>query len=296
MLSGSSTVGGSLTQPGGPASSTGESLVRLRDLGYAYPTGLVAVDALDFSVAPGEVVSVAGPSGCGKSTLLSLLAGMKVPSAGRVEWASEPDDHAGGGSGRRRSGKPTRRRLSLVFQRDTVLPWKTVEQNVALGLDFVDINKDEREERVTSLLRMVGMESFRKAYPNQLSGGMRRRVALLTGVAPLPRLLLLDEPFAALDEPTRVTVHEDLLEIIYRLGLAVILVTHDLAEAITLGDRVLVLTKRPARVARVIETGLGRDRDVRKLRETPQYQALYSETWHELWKQTDESAIDQVKA
>jgi ABC-type nitrate/sulfonate/bicarbonate transport system ATPase subunit len=116
---------------------------------------------------------------------------------------------------------------------------------------------------------------------------MRRRVALLTGVAPLPHVLLLDEPFAALDEPTRVAVHADLLEIIYRLGLAVILVTHDLAEAITLSDRIVILTHRPTQVARTFETGYTRPRDVRKLRETPEYQSLYAGAWHELWKQTE---------
>jgi ABC-type nitrate/sulfonate/bicarbonate transport system ATPase subunit len=213
---------------------------------------------------------------------------MKEPAGGAIEWSVPAEEFAGGsGGGRsRRSQRPSRRRLSLVFQRDTVLPWRTVEQNIALGLEYLSIAKDEREERIASLLRMVRMEDFRKAYPNQLSGGMRRRVALLTGVAPLPHLLMLDEPFAALDEPTRVTVHEDLLDVIYRLGLAVILVTHDLAEAITLADRVIVTTKRPARVARVLETNLGRSRDVRKIRETPEYQRLYAETWHELWQQT----------
>ncbi len=150
----------------------------------------------------------------------------------------------------------------------------------------MSISEKEKRERIDSLLRLVKMQDFRRAYPKQLSGGMRRRVAVLTGVAPFPHLLLLDEPFGGLDEPTRVAVHADLLEIIYRLGLTVILVTHDLAEAITLGDRVLILTHRPAQVARVIETGLGRPRDVQAIREMPEYQKLYAETWHELWKQT----------
>jgi NitT/TauT family transport system ATP-binding protein len=265
-------------------------LVAVKGLQFAYPNGLVAVNGLDFAVGAGEVLSIVGPSGCGKSTLLSLLADVKQPSGGTIEWNADlVGDSAGTNrdSGPARKKKPTRRRLSLVFQRDTILPWKTVEQNVALGLDYIAISKREKEERITSLLQLVRMDDSRKAYPNQLSGGMRRRVALLTGVAPLPHLLLLDEPFAALDEPTRVTVHADLLEIIYRLGLAVILVTHDLAEAITLGDRVLVLTNRPARAARVLETGLGHARDVRTVRELPEYQALYAQTWHELWKQTD---------
>lgn len=264
---------------GNPATS-GAPLVAVRGLRFAYPNGLLAVDGLDLSVVPGEVLSIVGPSGCGKSTILSLLARMKQPDGGEIVWDDTVVGSADAGA------KPSRRRLSLVFQRDTVLAWRTVEENVGLGLDYVSISKQERRERITSLLQLVRMEDFRKAYPNQLSGGMRRRVALLTGVAPLPHLLLLDEPFAALDEPTRVNVHADLLEIIYRLGLAVILVTHDLAEAITLGDRVMVLTNRPARVARVIETGMGHDRDIRTIREMPEYQQLYAETWHELWRQT----------
>jgi ABC-type nitrate/sulfonate/bicarbonate transport system ATPase subunit len=271
-------------------------LLTVRALRYAYPSGLVAVDGLDFAVSAGEVLSIVGPSGCGKSTLLSLLAGMKQPAGGEIEWNEElvADAAPADASVSRGRRKPRRRRLSLVFQRDTVLPWKTVEQNVGLGLDYVSISKAERRERITSLLQLVRMDDFRNAYPNQLSGGMRRRVALLTGVAPLPHLLLLDEPFAALDEPTRVMVHADLLEVIYRLGLAVILVTHDLAEAITLGDRVLVLTNRPARAASTIETNLGHERDVREIRERPEYLELYAETWHELWKQTSRGPAGTV--
>lgn len=280
--------------PGVGAGPDAAPLVGVRGLQFAYPNGLVAVDGFEFEVGRGEVVAIAGPSGCGKSTLLSLLAGIKQPAGGSIEWSVPSEEHEGGAAGSRprRAQRPTRRRLSLVFQRDTVLPWRTVEQNIALGLEYLSISKAEKEERIASLLKMVRMEDFRKAYPNQLSGGMRRRVALLTGVAPLPHLLMLDEPFAALDEPTRVTVHEDLLDVIYRLGLAVILVTHDLAEAITLADRVIVTTKRPARVARVLETNLGRSRDVRKIRETPEYQRLYAETWHELWQQTGTPGVN----
>ena len=274
----------SLEKPATAELKLGKPLVAVEGLRYAYPGGLVAVDGRDFTLGVGEVLSIVGPSGCGKSTLLSLLAGLKQPLDGTVTWNTDivGQETAAG-------TKPLRRKLSLVFQRDTVLPWRTVEQNVALGLNYVSISKQERQERISSLLRLVRMEDSRKMYPNQLSGGMRRRVALLTGVAPLPHLLMLDESFAALDEPTRVSVHQDLLEIIYRLGLSVILVTHDLAEAITLGDRVLVLTKRPAKVARVIETKLGHDRNIRTVRERPEYQHLYAETWHELWNQTEKA-------
>jgi NitT/TauT family transport system ATP-binding protein len=265
--------------------SADASLVRLDNVAFTYPDGLLAVDGVDLDIAQGEVLAVVGPSGCGKSTLLSLLASLRQPSGGRLDWNREALGEAGAKDSR--SSRPSRRRLSLVFQRDTVLPWRTVEQNVGLGLKYVEIDREVREARVTELLRLAKLEEFRKSYPNRLSGGMRRRVALLTGVAPMPHLLMLDEPFASLDEPTRVSVHADLLGIIYRFGLTVILVTHDLAEAITLGDRVVVLTGRPGRVATIIETNLPRPRDVRAVREMPEYQALYTQTWHELWKQTE---------
>lgn len=260
-------------------------VVRAEELKFEYPDGLLAVDKLSFEVHEGEVLAIVGPSGCGKSTLLGLLAGIHTPTDGLVAWNDELAAEI-----EKKGRRPKRRRLTLVFQRDTLLPWKTVEGNVAFGLRYVSLTRNEREDRITSLLRLAKMEEFRTAYPNKLSGGMRRRVALLTGIAPLPRLLLLDEPFAALDEPTRVAVHADLLEIVYRLGLTVILVTHDLAEAITLSDRVLITTARPARLATIVETGFGHQRDVRTVRELPEYQGLYAQTWHELWKQTETPA------
>jgi len=250
-----------------PALAPDRQLLRVSGLKFTYPDGLQAVGNVSFDLRAGEVLSIIGLSGCGKSTLLSLLAGLKQPSAGAIEWHPDVIDEAP-------HGLPSRRRLSLVFQRDTVLPWKTVEENVAFGLNYLSIDAREKRERIDALLRIVKMGDFRKAYPKQLSGGVRRRVAVLTGVAPLPHLLLLDESFGGLDEPTRVAVHAGLLEIVYRLGLTVILVTHDLAEAITLGDRVLVLTHRPARVARVLQTGLGRPREAQAIRELPEYQKL----------------------
>jgi ABC-type nitrate/sulfonate/bicarbonate transport system ATPase subunit len=246
-------------------------ILRLRDVGYVYRTGLRALRGISLDVSPGEVVGVVGPSGCGKSTLLSIIAGLLRPTEGTLEWEERPATAEG-----------RQRRLSLVFQRDTLLPWLTVEKNVAFGLRYLDLRGRERAERISRLLRLAGLEDVRKAYPYQLSGGMRRRVAFLAGVATMPRVLLLDEPFSALDEPTRVTIHGEVLAIIKELGMTVLLVTHDLAEAISFSDRACILTARPGSIAAVHEIPFGYPRDVLAVRETTEYQSLYRALWHEL--------------
>jgi ABC-type nitrate/sulfonate/bicarbonate transport system ATPase subunit len=256
-----------LSQPG----KAPDRILRLKDVAYVYPTGLRALDSVNLDVSPGEVVGIVGPSGCGKSTLLSIIAGLLVPTEGSLEWEERSADAIA-----------QQRRLSLVFQRDTLLPWLTVEKNVGFGLRYLRMNKRERSARISRLLRLAGLEDVRKAYPYQLSGGMRRRVAFLTGVATLPRVLLLDEPFSALDEPTRVTIHGEVLSIIKELGMTVLLVTHDLAEAISFSDRACILSARPGRIAAVHEIPFGYPRDVLAVRETTEYQSLYKALWREL--------------
>ena len=170
----------------------------------------------------------------------------------------------------------------MVFQKDTVLPWLTVTQNVRL---FYTLNRERRAEArqvVPELLEMAGLSGFADAYPYQLSGGMRRRVAFITAMAARPRLLLLDEPFSSLDEPTRVAIHQDVLDIIKRLGTTVVLVTHDLAEAASLSDRVLILTNRPARVAADHRMPFGDDRTVIDLRRRPDFLEMYGTLWQDL--------------
>ena len=254
-------------------------LLRAEHLKYAYPgargnTGdVLAVEDVSITVEPGTVLSIVGPSGCGKSTLLSLVAGLQPPISGTVEWS--PVD-------RQALADRTQRLYTMVFQKDTLLPWLRVEANIAWGLRYLKLTEKQRKERVTQLLELVGLTEFRRAYPYQLSGGMRRRVAFLAGVAPMPQVILLDEPFSALDEPTRVNIHVEVKRIVAELGMAVILVTHDLSEAITLSDRVCILTKRPARVAKVFDIPFGPDRDVRGLRETDAYLSTYKAMWHEL--------------
>jgi ABC-type nitrate/sulfonate/bicarbonate transport system ATPase subunit len=173
-------------------------------------------------------------------------------------------------------------RLGMVFQKDTVLPWLTVAQNVAFGLRNLSLDKDEVKARVDHLLNLVGLADAANTHPNMLSGGMRRRVAFLTAVAARPRVLLLDEPFSSLDEPTRVAIHRDVLGIVREFGMTVVLVTHDLGEAISLSDYVHILTRRPTRVATTLRIPFGPDRDVLTLRETEEYQQLYRNLWREL--------------
>jgi ABC-type nitrate/sulfonate/bicarbonate transport system ATPase subunit len=245
-------------------------LLTLNDVSFSYPNGLFALDGITLSVPEQGVTAIVGPSGCGKSTLLKIVAGLMAPTAGTVErhFAPMAESHP----------------LLMVFQQDTLLPWLRVKDNVALfwRLRGSSFSKTEIRKRVDDLLQLVGLESFADAYPRELSGGMRRRVAFLAGVAPQPQLLLLDEPFSSVDEPTRVQIHQEVHRIITQLKMSIILVTHDLAEAISLSDRVVILAARPGRVATQFDIPLGRDRDMLELRDTPEFLELYGHLWHSL--------------
>jgi NitT/TauT family transport system ATP-binding protein len=240
----------------------------------AYETGTVAVDDLSLTVPTGKVIGIVGPSGCGKSTLLYALAGLIKPTQGRIAWTPPP---------------PGTHPMTLVFQKDTLLPWLTVRENVSVFFRWHGRrHKDAAvRQRVDELLELVGLDGFGDAYPYQLSGGMRRRVAFLAAVAPNPACLLLDEPFSALDEPTRVAVQEDVLRIIGRSNMTCVLVTHDLAEAVTMCDDVYILSRRPGRVFSHHKVPFGRDRVVLELREDPAFLSLYGTLWHELSQQLD---------
>jgi NitT/TauT family transport system ATP-binding protein len=257
-----------------PARGGLTNLLRLSALEYHYQNGLAALGGIDLDIGEGEVVAVVGRSGCGKSTLLSLIAGLLFPTAGSVVW----DEAVFSRHHREKS-----RRLALVFQRDTVLPWRSVERNIQFGMECISLKGRERQEWTETLLTMGGLESFRDAYPRALSGGMRRRVALLMGLAVRPAVLLLDEPFAAVDEPTRVQLSADVLSLAYKYGVSVVLVTHDIGEAISIADRVVVLTNRPAKVRCIFPVEFGHNRDIFSVRETTEFARLYREVWHELW-------------
>jgi sulfonate transport system ATP-binding protein len=228
-----------------------------------------AVASVSFDVRDKEFVALVGPSGCGKSTILNMIAGLIAPSAGEIRL-----------DGRRYSGVPPK--VGYVFQRDTVLPWRTVRQNIGLGLEYRGIAADERERRVSAAIRLVGLEGFEDAYPATLSGGMRQRVALMRTLVVEPELLLMDEPFGALDTHTKLRLQSQLLSLWLARRQTVIFVTHDLAEAITLADRVIVLTSRPGRVKLIHEVKLPRPRDVIGIRETEAYAREFGSLWHVL--------------
>ncbi|MBS44637.1 MAG: nitrate ABC transporter ATP-binding protein [Nocardioides sp.] len=249
---------------------TGESAVVARGLGKTFGSGARAVLALtdvDLEVAPGEFVSLLGPSGCGKSTLLRLVADLEQPTGGELSVF----------------GKTARQaRLDqdygFAFQQAGLLPWRSVAANIALPLQLHGASRTERKERVAELASLVGLEDFTRSHPDQLSGGMQQRVAIARALAEKPRLLLMDEPFGALDEMTRERLQGELARIAAESGTAVVFVTHSIPEAVFLSDRVVVMSPRPGRITGVVATGIGREvarDDV--LREDPRFHAKVTE-------------------
>jgi NitT/TauT family transport system ATP-binding protein len=201
---------------------------------------------VSFALRPGEIVSIVGPSGCGKTTLLNLLCGILPLSAGRVTWRGRP-----------LAGMPER--VGYMLQKDLLLPWRTALANVTLGLELQDISRAEREARAHAMLRTVGLADFHDYYPSALSGGMRQRVALARTLVTDPEVLLLDEPFAALDFQTKLLLESDMARLVRSEGRALLMITHDVEEAVSLSDRVLVLTHRPSRVRAVHDIELDAD-------------------------------------
>ena len=232
-----------------------------------------AVGDVSLRIEAGSFVSIVGPSGCGKSTLLNMIAGFVPPSSGQVAVDGLPV----------RGHVPAR--LGYIFQKDTLLPWLTVRGNVALGLRFQRVRRAEAAARIDALLALVHLEGFGDAYPHQLSGGMRRRVALCMSLAVRPRILLLDEPFGALDTHTRTHLHHELLELWRTLGQTIVMVTHDLDEAVTLSERVVVLSGPPSRVLLDEAIAIPHPRDVFAVRQTTAFSHHYQGIWAVLGQQ-----------
>jgi NitT/TauT family transport system ATP-binding protein len=231
---------------------------------------VAAVERSSFDVLEGEFVAVVGPSGCGKSTILNMIGGLVTPSAGAVLVDGVPVNG---------TVPPT---VGYVFQKDTVFPWRTVARNIALGLEYRGVPDSERARRVREAIALAGLEGFEEAFPATLSGGMRQRVALMRTLVVDPEILLMDEPFGALDTHTKLTLHAELLTLWEGRRQTVIFVTHDLSEAITLADRIVVMTRRPGRVKMVHEVKLARPRNVIALRESDEYAREYGRLWHVL--------------
>jgi NitT/TauT family transport system ATP-binding protein len=226
--------------------------VRFERCGVTFRTAGGPVEALrdvSLTVAPGEFVSLIGPSGCGKSTLLRLAADVVAPSSGSVQVLGESP-----------SAARKARRFSMVFQDPVLLPWRTVTDNVALPLELAGRPGREQRDAAARTIDLVGLRGFERARPAQLSGGMRQRVAIARALTLEPKLLLMDEPFAAVDEITRDRLNLELLAVWQRTGAAIVFVTHSIEEAVFLGDRVVVLTRRPGRIAAELVIDLPRPR------------------------------------
>jgi NitT/TauT family transport system ATP-binding protein len=226
-----------------------------------------ALSGISLSVREGEVIAVVGPSGCGKSTLLRILAGLDTHFAGGITWALDEAD-------------TTRLRSATVFQSDSTLPWMNVASNLEVGLSGLALAAGESERRIARYLSLVGLGGFRTAFPHELSGGMRQRVAIARALATEPLVLLMDEPLAALDSQTRLVVQQELLRIWAQTRSTVIYITHDIGEALSLADRVVVMSARPGRIKSVQEVPFGTGRDVIELRRDPRFGELEAAIWH----------------
>lgn len=230
---------------------------------YTKTQQTTAVSNLSFAVEAGQFVAIIGPSGCGKTTILSLVCGLLEPTSGSVEFHNQQNS------------------VGYMLQRDQLFEWRTIEKNVLLGLEIKGKVTQERRNVALDLLKKYGLWEFRKHYPTELSGGMRQRAALIRTLATDPALLLLDEPFSALDFQTRLNVCDDVYSIIKSEGKTALLVTHDISEAISMADTIIVLTKRPASVLAVHETHLEKYPTPLKRRESPNFSRQF-EILHKL--------------
>jgi NitT/TauT family transport system ATP-binding protein len=252
---------------------TQDYAIELKDVTKRFmsPGGKVftALHHLDLSVKQGEFCAVVGPTGCGKSTTLGLIAGLDSPDTGEVRIMNTALHGVNTRSG-------------YVFQSDAIFPWKTVLQNVALGLRYRGQNRKAAADAAMDWIARVGLTGFESHYPYQLSGGMRKRVALAQCLITEPTMLLMDEPFSALDVQTRTLMEDELLSIWSATSAAVLFITHDLEEAISLGDRVVVLTASPATVKRSFNIDLPRPRKASEIRFQPEFVDIYKEVWEAL--------------
>lgn len=228
-----------------------------------------ALEPVDLDIGQGEFVAFVGPSGCGKSTLLNMIAGILAPSAGAIQH-----------DGARIAG--INRAVGYMTQVDSVLPWRTVQDNVELPLRFRGMPRAERRDRVAAMLERVGLSGFEQSFPVELSGGMKKRVALAQVLVYDPGTLLMDEPFGALDAQLKLLMQGELLKIWQATGKTIVFVTHDLAEAVTLASRVVVFSGRPGRIKAIESVDIPYPRDPFKVRFQPRFESSYERLWREL--------------
>lgn len=249
--------------------------------GAASNNPVKALDQLSLSVKKGEFVSVIGPSGCGKSTLFNIIAGLLDDYEGSVLI----DGHSIDGA---------HRDVGVVFQEESTFPWRTTLDNVAFPLEVQGMGKAEREEKARNFIRLVGLEGFENHYPSQLSGGMKQRTAVARTLAYEPRIMLLDEPFGALDEQTRLLLGDKMLEIWAALEQTMLLITHNITEAVQLSDRVVVMSFRPGRIKKIIDIDLPRPRSSEVIT-TAEFGRYVGEIWNELREEASRGMADAEK-
>lgn len=220
----------------------------------------LAVDNFSFNLKKGEFIAIVGPSGCGKSTILSILCGLEEKSEGNIKYESNI-------------------KFGYMLQGDNLFEWRTIYKNCLLGLE---IQKNNNKEYVNTLLKKYGLHEFRNSYPSSLSGGMRQRVSLIRTLATKPDILLLDEPFSALDYQTRLAVSEDVYKIIKKENISTIMVTHDIGEAISMADKVIVLSKSPSKIKKVYEIKLRNKKTPIENRKDPNFQKYYNQIWKDI--------------
>jgi sulfonate transport system ATP-binding protein len=230
---------------------------------------VLALDSVDLTITEGEFVTVVGPSGCGKSTLLNLIVGLMRSSIGRIVFRGEPID-----------GISTK--IGYVTQKDNLLPWRTLIKNVEIALEIRAIEKSARRAQAQDLIDQVGLSGFEEHYPHELSGGMRQRANIIRTLIYDPELILMDEPFGPLDAQTRIVLQDQLLKLWSASKKTIVFITHDLIEAITLADRVVLMSARPGRIKSIEEIAIPRPRDVFKIHEDAQFRSAYERLWQQL--------------
>lgn len=238
-----------------------------------------AIKDISIDIERGEFITMVGPSGCGKSTILNIVSGLMRPTQGAVEVEGVPV-------------QGVTRDVGYVTQQHNLMPWRTLLDNVAFPLEIAGVPKSERYDRASRLLKMVGLTGFEKSYPHELSGGMRQRGNIVRTLIYSPKVMLMDEPFGPLDAQTRVILQDQLLEIWSHTGVTVIFITHDLHEAIGLGDRVVLLSARPGTIVRIDKVPLARPRDIFRMHDSGEFRDLYDSIWAELERQVRRDKVD----
>jgi NitT/TauT family transport system ATP-binding protein len=238
---------------------------------------VIALSGLSFDVRPGEFISVIGPSGCGKSTLFNIIGGYIKDYEGRILLDGKENI--------------ARRSIGTVFQEESTFPWRTTLQNVVFPLEAAGVPKKKREERARAFIKLVGLSGFENSYPSELSGGMRQRTALARTLVFDPKVLLMDEPFASLDEQTRLLLGDKILHIQQELKQTTLLITHNITEAVQLSDRVLVMTYRPGRLKRIVEIDLPRPR-TSEIVSSGRFGELVGQIWSDLREEASKGMIE----